>query len=92
MKIFSIPLNPKLTEQQFNQFLQFCKEYKDYIYDIYFTCRIAPFLQDAMGDIFIQTEDNLFAIETALFIQKETGIPVSATFNNLEVKIGRAHV
>ena len=86
MKIFSIPLNPKLTEQQFNQFLQFCKEYKDYIYDIYFTCRIAPFLQDAMGDIFIQTEDNLFAIETALFIQKETGIPVSATFNNLEVR------
>lgn len=86
MKIFSIPLNPKLSEEQFLQFLQFCKEYKDYIYDIYFTCRIAPFLQDAMGDIFIQTEDNLFAIETALFIQKETGIPVSATFNNLEVR------
>lgn len=39
-----------------------------------------------MGDIFIQTEDNLFAIETALFIQKETGISVSATFNNLEVR------
>lgn len=86
MKIFSIPLNPKLSEQQFNQFLEFCKEYKDYIYDIYFTCRIAPFLQDAMGDIFIQTEDNLFAIQTALFIQKETGIPVSATFNNIEVR------
>ena len=86
MKIFSIPLNPKLSEEQFQQFLQFCKEYKDYIYDIYFTCRIAPFLQDAMGDIFIQTEDNLFAIETALFIQKETGISVSATFNNLEVR------
>jgi hypothetical protein len=86
VKIFSIPLNPKLSEEQFQQFLQFCKEYKDYIYDIYFTCRIAPFLQDAMGDIFIQTEDNLFAIETALFIQKETGISVSATFNNLEVR------
>ena len=86
MKIFSIPLNPKLSEQQFDQFLQFCKEYKDYIYDIYFTCRIAPFLQDAMGDIFIQTEDNLFAIQTALHIQKETGISVSATFNNIEVR------
>ena len=86
MKIFSIPLNPKLTEEQFEQFLQFCKQYKDYIYDIYFTCRIAPFLQDAMGDIFIQTEDNLFAIQTALHIQNETGIPVSATFNNIEVR------
>ena len=86
MKIFSIPLNPKLNEEQFNEFLEFCKTYKDYIYDIYFTCRIAPFLQDAMGDIFIQTEDNLFAIQTALHVQRETGIPVSATFNNIEVR------
>lgn len=86
MKIFSIPLNPKLNEKQFEQFLEFCKEYKDYIYDIYFTCRIAPFLQDAMGDIFIQTEDNLFAIETALYVQQETGIPVSATFNNTQIR------
>lgn len=86
MKIFSIPLNPKLNEKQFGQFLEFCKEYKDYIYDIYFTCRIAPFLQDAMGDIFIQTEDNLFAIETALYVQTDTGIPVSATFNNIQVR------
>ncbi len=86
MKIFSIPLNPKLSEEEFNKFLHFCKQYKEYIYDIYFTCRIAPFLQDAMGDIFIQTEDNLFAIETALYVQRETGIPVSATFNNLNVR------
>jgi hypothetical protein len=86
VKTFSIPLNPKLNEEQFNQFLKFCKTYKDYIYDIYFTCRIAPFLQDAMGDIFIQTEDNLFAIQTALHVQRETGIPVSATFNNIEVR------
>jgi sugar phosphate isomerase/epimerase len=39
-----------------------------------------------MGDIFIQTEDNLFAIETALYVQKETAISVSATFNNIEVR------
>ena len=39
-----------------------------------------------MGDIFIQTEDNLFAIQTALHVQRETGIPVSATFNNIEVR------
>lgn len=86
MKIFSIPLNPKLSEREFTSFLEFCKKYKDYIYDIYFTCRIAPFLQDAMGDIFIQTEDNLFAIETALYVQQETGISVSATFNNIQVR------
>jgi len=86
VKIFSIPLNPKLSEEQFYTFLQFCKEYKDYIYDIYFTCRIPPFLQDAMGDVFIQTEDNLFVIESALYTNKETGIPISATFNNIEVR------
>lgn len=86
MKIFSIPLNPKLTEIEFNEFLNFCRQYKDYIYDIYFTCRIPPFLQDAMGDIFIQTSDNIFAIETAIYVQQQTGIPISATFNNLEVR------
>jgi predicted O-methyltransferase YrrM len=83
---FSLPLNPKLSEQDFYQLVNFCKQNKEHIYDIYFTCRIAPFLQDAMGDIFIQTEDNLFAIDTALHIQQETGIPVSATFNNIEVR------
>ena len=86
MKIFSIPLNPKLSEEQFNEFLKFCKDYKDYIYDIYFTCKIAPFLQDAMGDVFIQTEDNLFAIQMAVHVNQVTGIPISATFNNIEVR------
>lgn len=86
MKIFSIPLNPKLSEQEFFTFVNFCKTYKEYIYDIYFTCRIPPFLQDAMGDVFIQTDDNLAAIQTAIYVQNETGIPVSATFNNLEVR------
>ena len=85
MKIFSVPLNPKLSEQDFYKFLDFLKEYKDWIYDIYFTCRVAPFGQDAMGDIFIQPADAMFAIETALHIQKETGITVSATFNNIKV-------
>ena len=86
MKIFSIPLNPKLTEQQFYSFLEFCKKYKDYIYDIYFTCRIDPFVQDAMGDVFIQKESHQIAIETALYVQKETGITISATFNNISVR------
>lgn len=83
---FSLPLNPKISENDFKYFVEFCKKYKDHIHDVYFTCRIPPFLQDAMGDIFIQTEDNLFAIDVALYLQEETGIPVSATFNNITVR------
>jgi predicted O-methyltransferase YrrM len=39
-----------------------------------------------MGDIFVQKEDNQFAIEVALYIQKETGISISATFNNTMIR------
>jgi hypothetical protein len=85
MKIFSVPLNPKLSEKDFYKFLDFLKKYKDWIYDIYFTARMPPFVQDAMGDIFIQPEDAFFAIEAALHIQHETGITVSATFNNTTI-------
>ena len=84
--MFSIPLNPKLSEEQFYYFLEFCKKYKNHIFDIYFTCRIPPFTQDAMGDIFQNEQDNLFAIQTALFIQSETGIKISATFNNINIR------
>lgn len=83
---FSVPLNPKLSESQFYEFVDFLKEYKDWIYDIYFTCRIPPFSQDAMGDVFQSNEDIIFSIQTALYVQEETGIPVSATFNNIEVR------
>ena len=85
MKIFSLPLNPKLTQSQFDSFCGFLSQYKDYIYDIYFTSRIAPFNQDAMGDVFIAQDDEFFAIDTALYIQNTFGIPVSATFNNIKV-------
>ena len=56
-KVFSLPINPKLSEDfVVNTFLPFLKEYKEYILDLYFTCRIPPFTQDAMGDTFV--EDN----------------------------------
>lgn len=84
-KIFSIPLNPKLNEQQFNDFYEFCSQYKDWIYDIYFTSRIAPFNQDAMGDIFILQQDTASLVENAWNIQQHLGIPISATFNNTTV-------
>lgn len=80
---FSLPLNPKLSQNQFDQFLRFLKQYKEYIYDVYFTCRIEPFTQDAMGDVFENDPQDL--IENALIIQ-DLGIPISATFNNLSIR------
>lgn len=84
-KIFSIPLNPYITKEDAeNVFIPFLKKYKDYIFDVYFTVRIPPFLQDAMGATF--TEDALVQMfKNAIAIQNETGIIVSATFNNINV-------
>ena len=86
-KIFSVPLNPKLSPDQFKQFVGFVQMYKDYIYDVYFTTRIAPFDQDAMGDQFSGGKaDEEYLIQSALFVQEVTGVPVSATFNNIQVR------
>lgn len=84
MKIFSIPLNPKLTEEEFKKFYHAVERNKDYIYDIYFTARIPPFIQDAMGDVFDQSQ-ALDVIQNALVFQDVLGIPLSATFNNIEI-------
>lgn len=83
--MFSIPLNQKLNEEQFNQFYNFLKEHKDVIYDVYFTSRMPPFTQDAMGDIITIQQDAYDIIRTALYIQESLGIRVSATFNNITV-------
>jgi predicted O-methyltransferase YrrM len=83
--VFSLPFNPKLSETQFYEFLEFCKENKNEIFDIYFTCRIHPFTQDAMGDIYTNINDVAQIIKTVLYIQNVTGISVSATFNNISV-------
>lgn len=84
-KIFSIPFNPKISPQQYQDFIEFLKTYKHLIADIYFTSRIPPFAQDAMGDVFAIQEDYSYAIDAALNLQRETGIPISATFNNIQV-------
>lgn len=81
--IFSVPINPKLSENEFYSFLEFLHKYKHLIYDLYFTSRVAPFSQDAMGDVMA---DPTPAIEAAMYIQATTGIPISATFNNLNVR------
>ena len=84
-KIFSVPLNPKLNPEQYKTYCKVLLEHKDYIKDIYFTSRIPPFMQDAMGDVFVYKEDYNYAIDQALNIQNTIGIPVSATFNNIKV-------
>ena len=81
-KIFTVPLNPKLNEAQFQYFYNFLAQHKDYITDVYFTSRMAPFFTDAMGDVITEERDMIQGIENALGIQKYLGIPVSATFNN----------
>lgn len=84
MQIFSLPLNPKLNQKQFNEYASFIKDHKHLIYDVYFTSRIAPFNQDAMGDVFINDPQDL--IENALVISNATGVNLSATFNNILVR------
>lgn len=85
--MFSIPLNPKLPQKDFEAFVQFLVDYKDWIYDFYFTCRISPFTQDAMGDVFTNgEEDHNFIIEMVLWLQQTTGVKASAVFNNIEVR------
>lgn len=79
-------MNPKLTEKDFQNFLEFLKRNKDLIYDFYFTCRIPPFSQDAMGDTFKNEEDHNYLVTMALYVQETTGITASAVFNNIEVR------
>ena len=83
-RVFSLPINPKLSEEfVINTFLPFLHEYRDYILDLYFTCRIPPFDQDAMGDCFTT---DLALIESAIYISNQSDIPLSATFNNIWVR------
>jgi predicted O-methyltransferase YrrM len=85
--MFSVPLNPKLSPEELEDFLEFLETYRDHIYDFYFTARIPPFTQDAMGDTFIGgEEDHIYLIELALKIQETFGITASAVFNNTEVR------
>lgn len=84
-KIFSIPLNPYTSAEDFEKiFVPFLTKYKDWIYDVYFTARIPPFLQDAMGAVF-KEEQLVQMFQNALALEAKTGVRVSATFNNVNV-------
>ena len=83
--VFSLPINPKL-DKQFTDgiFIPWLTKYKPYIKDLYFTCRMPPFTQDAMGDVFAGDISQL--VFNSLVISRETDIPLSATFNNIYVR------
>ena len=54
--VFSLPINPKIDRKFAEEtFIPFLIEHKHLIYDLYFTCRIPPFSQDAMGDILAES-------------------------------------
>ena len=88
--VFSVPLNPNLDKRQFSSFIGFLCKYDKYIRDVYFTCRIAPFNQDAMGGVFQSNSDDL--LHNALMLQEQTGIALSATFNNIQVRPDQANL
>ena len=86
-KIFSLPINPKLDPKDIKgEYLNFLMRNKDWIYDLYFTCRMPPFTQDAMGDVFFTDDMEMQVIEMALWLSDITKIPLSATFNNIYVR------
>jgi hypothetical protein len=85
-KIFSFPLNPFLTANDLNyEVIPFLQRQKSLIFDIYFTCKIAPFMQDAMGIVVKEEKRKNTIFSDAMVIQRITGIIVSATFNNIGV-------
>ena len=83
---FSIPLYPKLTKEEEQRYVLEATTVKNWIYDIYITIRIPPFMQDAMGVVFKDRKEERDSLEQAIRISSETGIKLSATFNNILVR------
>ena len=83
--VFSLPVNPKFDKIFVDSVLiPWLTKYKPYIRDLYFTCRMPPFEQDAMGDVF--NGDTRQLVFNAIVIARETEIPLSATFNNIYIR------
>ena len=83
--VFSLPVNPKFDKIFVDSVLiPWLTKYKPYMKDLYFTCRMPPFEQDAMGDVF--NGDTRQLVFNAIVIARETEIPLSATFNNIYIR------
>lgn len=86
-RIFSMPLNATMNGDEINKiFVPFVKEYHDYLYDIYFSCFIPPFTNDAMSAGTIYSDEvskDIFGF--MMWCQDRFGVKASATFNNFTV-------
>jgi len=87
-KRFSLPFNSFITPKEFQTlYYPFLEEYKDYIYDIYFSVALPPFYNDAMGQSNQLTQQIMKnTLSVMLDIQKKLNITVSVTFNNIHVE------
>ncbi|MFZ5968305.1 MAG: hypothetical protein ACOYVK_14170 [Bacillota bacterium] len=88
-KIFSLPFNFGIGEKGVNgTLIPFIKEYKELLFDIYFTFSIPPFRNDAMGlGNTIKNQDEYEEIfKFMMWCQDRFGVTVSATFNNFTVE------
>ncbi len=66
------------------EFIQGLTKYAERIHDLYFTSHIPPFETDA-HNIFLDHNANDRHLQQALALQAETGITVSALYNNIYV-------
>jgi hypothetical protein len=82
---FSIPLWPGLSPLEIERDVYpFLEECKSVISDLYFTCRMPPFQNDAMGGIIV-IEEVPVVTNNAFTISEKFNIPISPTFNNITV-------
>ncbi len=88
--IFSLGFYPKVDPLYLeNNFYPFLKKYKEYLFDIYFTCLIPPFINDGMGsknEFEYPFKESMRIFEIMIDIQKKFGITISATFNSIKVE------
>lgn len=82
---FSMPLWPALTpDELMSTVIPLLEESKEYVHDLYVTVRIPPFTSDAMGGVFVDGEEEI-VLRNSLYVSDVTGIPLSATFNDITV-------
>ena len=78
-ELFSLPINPKISpEDTESKIIPVLKKHRHLIYDLYFTTRMPPFMQDEMGDVFRTVNDAQGAVKNAFYISQETGNPLCA--------------
>ncbi len=87
--IFSLPFCSEAPKDfVFGKYIPFLNRYKEYIYDIYFTSLIPPFVDDGMGaklGVKDSFKASMKTFEFMMDIQKRFDIRVSATFNSIKV-------